>query len=161
MLAEGRRQARWCEAISRNAGAREWEPLGYTTRGTLPAPGGAGLVSGKARGKLWIERQKIAITSRWASICGRRDRPIRKKVIGHGMSVFRERFTRNRVFLHLLRAFPLVDQPSREHCRGIFFHPKVEKGANLLAEIGGMAKTREFKALEIRSSRTEKKVPQR
>jgi hypothetical protein len=161
MFGEGRRQARWCEAICRNAGAREWQPRGHTALGTLPAPGDRGLVNGKAGGKLWIEHQKIAITSRWASICGRRDRPIRRKVIGHGMSVFRERFTRNRVFLRLLRAFPLVHQPSREHCRGIFFHPKVEKGANLLAEIGGMAKTREFKALQRSSRSREKKLPRR
>ncbi len=161
MFGEGRRQARLCEAICRNAGAREWQPLGHTTLGTLPAPADCGLVSGKASSKLWIGHQKIAITSRWASIRGRRDRPIRKKVIGHGMSVFRERFTRNRVFLHLLRAFPLVDQPSREHCRGIFFHPKVEKGDNLLAEIGGMAKTREFKALQRSSRSREKKLPRR
>ena len=88
MFGEGRRQARLCEAICRNAGAREWQPLGHTTLGTLPAPADCGLVSGKASSKLWIGHQKIAITSRWASICGRRDRPIRKKVIGHGMSVF-------------------------------------------------------------------------
>ena len=161
MLAEGRRQARWCEAISRNAGARVWEPLGPTTRGTLPVPGDGGLVSGKASGKLWIEHQKIAITSRWASICGRRDRPIRKKVIGHGMSVCRENFTRKRVFSHLLRAFPLLHQPARQHGRGIFLHPKVEKGANLLAQIGGMAKTREFIALQRSSRSREKKLPWR
>jgi len=161
MFVEGRRQARWCEAISRNAGAREWQPLGHATRGTLPAPGDCGLVSGEASGKLWIEHQKITITSRWASICGRRDRPIRKKVIGHGMSVYRESFTRKRVFLHLLRAFPLLHQPARQHGRGIFLHPKVEKGANLLAEIGGMAKTRQFIALQRSSRSREKKLPRR
>ena len=161
MFGEGRRQARWCEAISRNAGAREWQPLGHATRGTLPAPGDGGLVSGKASGKLWIEHQKIAITSRWASICGRRDRPIRKKVIGHGVSVCGESFTSKRVFLHLLRAFPLVHQPARQHCRGIFFHPLVEKGANLLAEISGVAEPREFIALQRSSRSREKKLPRR
>jgi len=118
------------------------------TLGTLPVPGDGGLVSGKASAKLWIEQLKIAFTSSGASDCGRRDRPIRKKVIGHSRSYRRNTFTGRRVFLRLLRTFPLLHQPAREHRRGIVLHPLVEKAANLFAEIGGMAKTREFIALQ-------------
>jgi hypothetical protein len=118
------------------------------TLGRLPAPGDGGLVSGKPGGKLRIEQPKIAFTSSGASDCGRRDRPIRKKVIGHSRCYLRDALTGRSVFLHLLRAFPLLHQPAREHRRGIFLHPLVEKAANLFAEIGGMAKAREFKALQ-------------
>ncbi len=160
-LGEGRRHARLYEALSENAGAREGKPPGHMALGTPPGPSDRGFGSGIASGKLWIERRKIAITSSWAAICGRGDRPIRKKVIGHGRSVLRERFTGANVFLHLLRAFPLLHQPARQHGRGIFFHPLVEKRANLLAEIGGMTKTREFIALQRISRSREKKLPRR
>jgi hypothetical protein len=139
MLVEGKRQARLTEAFFRNARAREWRPLRHMTPGTLPAPGDGGLVSGKPSGKLRIEQLKIAFTSSGASDCGRRDRPIRKKVIGHTRCDLRNALTGRSVFLHLLRAFPLLHQPAREHRRGSFLHPLVEKAANLFAEIGGMA----------------------
>jgi hypothetical protein len=161
MLVEGRRQARLCEAFNGNAGAREWKPLGHTTLGTLPVPGDCGHVGGKTSGKLWNEHRKITVTSSGASICGRRDRPIRKKIIGHDMSTFRERFSRGNVLLPLLRAFSLVHQPARQHGCGSLLHPKIEKGANLLTEIGGMAKTRKFITLQRSSRSREKKLPWR
>ncbi len=161
MLVEERRQARLGEALHWNAGARAREPLEHLTRGARPGLSDRGFVIARASGKLWIEHRKIAFTSSGASVCGRRDRPIRKKVIGHGMSVFRESFKRRRVFLCLLRAFPLLHQPARQHGRGIFLHPKVEKRANLLAEISSMVETREFIALQRVSRSREKKLPRR
>src|SRR5260370_4805420 len=148
MLVEGRRQARLSEASFKNAGARGWKAPRHLTLGTLPMPGDVGLVSGKASGKLWIEQLKIAFTSSGASVCGRRERPIRKKAIGHSRSYLRNTLTGRNVSLHWLRPFPLLHQPAREHRRGIFLHPLVEKAANLFAVIGGMTKTREFKALQ-------------
>src|SRR5713101_2683321 len=159
MLVKGRRQARLSEASFKNAGAREWKALGHLTMGTLPVPGDGGLVSGKASGKLWIEQPKIAFTSSGSSVCGRSNRPIRKKVIGHSRSYLRNTLTGQSVFLHLLRAFPLLHQPAREHRRGIFLHPLVEKAANLFAEVGGMSKTREFKALQRIARGGEKELP--
>ena len=133
MLVEGRRQARLVEAFDSNAGARESMPLGHMTPGTTPGPSDRGFVSARAAGKLRIERRKIAFNSSGAAVCGRRDRPIRKKVIGHGVPILPKRFTRGRVFLHLRRAFPLLHQPARQHGGGVFLHPKVEKRADLLA----------------------------
>jgi hypothetical protein len=161
MLGEGRRHARLCEVFNEKAGAREWKPSGRMTPGTPPGPSDRGLVSGRANGNLCIEHQKITITSSWTAGCGRRGRPIRKKVIGHARSVLRKRFTVRSLVLHLLRAFPLLHQPAREHGRGIFLHPLVEKRANFLAEIGGMAKTRKFVALQRISRSREKKLPRR
>ncbi len=161
MLVEERRQARLGEALHWNAGARGRQPLGHMTLGARLEPSDCGFVIARASGKLWIEHRKIAFTSSGASICGRRDRPIRKKVIGHCMSVFREGFGRSNVLLRLLRAFPLLHQPARQHGRGIFLHPQVEKRADLLAEIGGMAEPREFIALQRVSRSGEKKLPRR
>src|SRR5260370_2180857 len=113
MLVKGRRQARLSEAFFRNAGARGWKAPRHLTLGTLPVPGDGGLVSGKASGKLWIEQLKIAFTSSGASVCGSRERPIRKKVIGHSTSYLRKALTRRNAFSHWLRAFTILHPPPR------------------------------------------------
>jgi hypothetical protein len=161
MLVEGRCQARLCEAFERNVGAREWKPLGRMTLGTPPGPGDRSFVGARAGCRLRMECRKMAFTSSGASVCGRRDRSIRKKIIGHTMSASGEGFSRGHVLLPLLRAFPLPHQPAGHHSCGILLHPKVEKRANLLAEIGGMAETREFIALQRISRSREKKLPRR
>ena len=106
MLVEGRRHARLCEAFDRNAGAREWKTLGRMTLGTPPRPSDRIFLGARAGCKVRMERRKMAFTSSGASVCGRRDRSIRKKFIGHGMSASRERPSRGTVLLPLLRAFP-------------------------------------------------------
>jgi len=65
------------------------------------------------------------------------------------------------VFLNLLRTLPLFHQPAREHGGGIFLDPKIEKRADLLTEIGGMAETREFITLQRVARSGEKKLPRR
>jgi hypothetical protein len=161
MHVEGIGRARLCEAFGANAGAGKWKPLVRTSRGTPSGRGDHRFVSARAGGKLWVEHREIAFTSSRASICGRRDRPIRKKIIGHGMSVFPCRFTGGSVFLNLLGVLPLLHQPASQHGRGIFLHPKIEQSADLLAEIGGMAETREFVALERVSRSREEELPRR
>jgi hypothetical protein len=161
MFAEGRRRAGYGEAFEGNAGG-SWRKLLERTR--LATPPGLidhGFVSGKVAGKQLMERRKMAFTSSGAPVCGRRDCPIRKKIIGHGMSVFRKRFRGRDVLVRLLRTFPLLHQPARQHGRGIFLHPKIEKRANLLAEIGGVAETREFVALQRVARSREQKLPRR
>jgi hypothetical protein len=161
MLVEGGRQARLCEAFNWNAGAREWKPLGRITLGAPPGPSDRVFVSAGAGCKVEMERRKMAFTLSGASVCGRRGRAIRKTIIGHGVSASRKRFSRGNVLLPLLRAFPLLHQPAGQHGCGILLHPKVEKRANLLAEIGSMAETREFIALQRISRSREKKFPRR
>ena len=159
MLAGGRRQARLVEAFRGNAWERRHESLGRMTLSMTPGPGERCLVSDIACGKLRISERKELITSSGASICGRRDHPIRKKIIGHSMSIFRKRFACGVVFQHLRRALLLFHQPARKHGGGILLHPKIEKRADLLAEIGGMAETREFIALQRISRSRQKKLP--
>jgi hypothetical protein len=156
VLVEGGRQARLCEAFDRNAGARGWKPLGRMTLGTPPGPSDLIFVSAGAGCKPRMERRKMAFTLSGTSVCGPRGRAIRKKIIGHGMSASGERFSRGSVLLPLLRAFPLLHQPAGQHSCGILLHPK---RANLLAEVGGMAETREFIALQRISRSGEEKFP--
>jgi hypothetical protein len=161
MLVEGRRGARHCGAFEENAGANGRELLERATLATPPGPIDHGFVRGKTGGKLLMERRKMAFTSSGASICGRRDCPIRKKIIGHGVSVFRKSSRDRNVLLRLLRTFPLLHQPARQHGRGVFLHPKIEQRANFLAEIGGMAETRQFVTLQRVARSGEKKLPRR
>ena len=159
MLDGGRRQARLVEAFKWNAWVRAHKPLGTMALSMTPGPGDRDSVSGVAGGKLRVNERKELFTSSRASICGRRDRPIRKKIIGHGMSIFRERFTGGNVFQHLRQALPLFHQPARQHGGGILLHPNIEKHADFLAEIGGMAETREFIAVKGVSRSREQKLP--
>ncbi len=77
------------------------------------------------------------------------------------MPAFRRGRTGASGFLRLGRAFPLLQQPAREHGCGIFLDPKVEERANFLAKIGGMTKTGEFKALQRVARGREKELPRR
>src|SRR5216684_2396674 len=137
MVVEESGQTRFCEACDRDAGAGEFIRSGRGMPRTLPGPNDCRSASARAGGKPWIEYRKIDFTSRKTSVCGRRDRPIRKNIIGHGMSIFGKSFRS-----------PLLHQPARQHGGGVFLHPEIEKRANLLAEICGMAQTREFITLQ-------------
>src|SRR5260370_25593199 len=161
MVVEETGQTRFREACDGDAGAGEFIRSGRGMPRTLPGPNDCRPVNARAGGKLRIERRKIDFTSSRASVCGGGDRRIRKKIIGHGMSVFRGRFSRGSVFQRLLRTFPLLHQPARQHGGGIFLHPKIEKRANLFAKISGMAETREFITLQRVTRSGEKKLPRR
>ncbi len=161
MLVEERRQARLGEALHWNAGARAREPLEHLTRGARPGLSDRGFVIARASGKLWIEHRKIAFTSSGASVCGRRDRPIRKNIIGHRMPAFRRGRTGASGFLRLRRALLLLHQPPREHGRRTFLKPLVEKRPDFFAEIGGVIEAGEFKALQRVARGREKELPRR
>ncbi len=161
MLVEGRRQARVCEAFGGNARTRESEWLGHTTLGTPPGPNDRGFVIAIASVKLQIKHRKIAFTSSGASVCGRRDRPIRKNIIGHRMPAFRRGRTGGSGFLRLRRPLPLLHQPPREHGRRTFLKPLVEKRPDFFAEIGGVIEAGEFKALQRVARGREKELPRR
>jgi len=161
MLVEGRRQARVCEAFSGNAGVMERESQRHTTLGTPPEPNDRGFVIAIASVKLQTKHRKIAFTSSGASVRGRRDRPIRKNIIGHRMPAFRRGRTGASGFLRLRRALLLLHQPPREHGRRTFLKPLVEKRRDFLAEIGGMVEPREFIALQRVARGREKELPRR
>jgi hypothetical protein len=159
MLEEGRCGARGSEALAKNAEAYGLPSRRRTKLDTLLNHWVSKAISGKAGGELRKMPRKIAITSRWAAVCGRRDRPIRKKIIGHGMSVLQQSLAGRGGLQHLRRALALLHQPAREHGASILFKPKIEKRADLLAEIGGMVETREFVALQRSARSREKELP--
>ena len=156
-----RRQARLEKAFRWDALQSAHKPLGRMTLSMTPGPGDRCFVSGIACSKLWILGRKKLFTSSRASICGRGDRSIRKKVIGHGMSIFGERFAGGSVFHRLWRALPLLHQPARQHGRGVFFQPGVEQLSDLLAEIGGVAQARKLVTLQRIARSRVQELPRR
>lgn len=80
---------------------------------------------------------------------------------GRGMAVRGKQAFAHGVFRDSWGAVPLFDQPAREHGAGVLFHPLIKQSANLLAEIGGVGKAREFVALERIARSREKKLPRR
>ena len=161
LLAKRMRRARGCVVLGASTGARDRKPRGCVDRSTRLGRRVSETLSGKNGGELWIAPREIAFTSRGAAVCRRRDRPIRKKIIGHAMPVLRRQSGGVRGFLWVRRTFPLLHQPAREHGRGILLDPLVEKGADLLAKIGGMTETREFIALQRIARSREKELPRR
>ena len=92
MLPVGRRgETHAREALGGSAVPSERKPLTNTAPSTLLGQKEGSVVSGNFRGKLAFQHPKIATSSSVAAVCARRSGPIRKKIIGHGMSVFLER----------------------------------------------------------------------
>jgi hypothetical protein len=150
-----------CNALKGSAAAGELQPLQRMRRGTPLNLGVGSALSGNVSGELWLLHRKIAITSGWPAVSMRRDRPLRKKIIGHARSALRQRFASWLGFRCRLRALPLIHQQTSEHGLRILLHPFVEKRSDLLAEIGGMAEPREFKALQRVARSGEQELPRR
>lgn len=91
---------------------------------------------------------KTCKTSEWAAVHGLRGCSIRKKIIGHRMRPSPAGFGRSKRIRNACRTFALLHKPARQHGSGVFLHPLVQQRPNLLAEIGGMGKTRQFKTLK-------------
>ena len=77
------------------------------------------------------------------------------------MAVRGDQFLARSVFRGAVWLVTLLDQPAGKHGAGVFVDPLVEQSANLLAEIGGMGKAREFIALERSTRSREKEFPRR
>jgi len=105
-------------------------------------------VGGTFSSRTSTNRQLPCKTSGWAAVYGLGSGSIREKIIGRGMRAVVAGFAVGEKIHPSRRAFPLLQKQSREHGGGVFFHPLIKQGANLLAEIGGTCQTREFKALQ-------------
>jgi hypothetical protein len=109
--------------------------------------------------------------SRTAAKIGRRARLIREKIIGHAMRAVAPRVGSSSSLviccLPLRRLasrggmFALLHQPARKHSRGVLFKPGIQQLRDLLAEIGRVAQTGEFVALQGSARRREKELPRR
>jgi len=58
--------------------------------------------------------------------------------------ILRERFSSESIFRGLLRTFPLLHQPARQHAGGVFLHPQIEKRADLLRRLAAWLNRRIF-----------------
>ena len=165
--------ARWVGRVAGGVVARlEGLRRGIGPGTPLGDPGDLELLaeSGLESGRL---RDVVGCRSRAGAKIGRRTRLIREKVIGHDLRRFAPVIGRRtavairggrygRVAL-LARggAFALLHQPTRQHGRGVLFEPGIEQLRDLLAEIGSMAQTRKFVALQGIAGRRQKKLPGR
>jgi hypothetical protein len=112
-------------------------------------------------GDVWIALRKMAITSCWAAVDRGRSRPVRKDVIGHAVPIPGQQIRKRRGFVCLESAFALIHQQTRKHGFGVLLDPLFEECRNFLAEIGGMAKAGEFKALERGARSGKQKLPRK
>ena len=145
--------------------------------GTLPRRITRSVIRDGRGGEASLKNLEMSRTSRGTANFGRWDGSIRKNIIGHrmrdgawngtargivrGMAVRGKQFLARGVFGGAGRPLALLDQPAREQGAGILFHPLIKQSANLLAEIGGVGKAREFVALERVARGREKKLPRR
>lgn len=159
MVGERGGAARLCEGRAARAAGMELHSRRPVKRNTLPSQRASNRAIVKFSGELCESSRKIAITSRWAAISGRGNQPIRKKIIGRGMSGSRRRFARRSGLQHLRRTLALFHQPARQHGGSVLFEPLVEKRADFLPEIRSMAEAREFIALQRVARGREKKLP--
>jgi hypothetical protein len=82
---------------------------------------------------------------------GRREHSISEEIIGHRLSVGRCAGGGPIVGTGagaVRGALAIFHQPAREHRAGVFVEPLIEQGANLLAGVGGVAKSGEFIGLQ-------------
>ncbi len=85
---------------------------------------------------------------------------IGQKIIGHHrIGAGGGRLRRGSLLWAKNADFALTDQPLSEHGCSVFIEPLIEKRRDLLAEIGGVAETREFLALEGVARSCEKELP--
>ena len=159
MADENGDRARVYGACAGWAGTRALPSGRPVKRNTVPSQRASHAARGKSSGEPCKSSRKIAITSRRAAICGWRNRSIRKKVIGHSMSGSQRGLAGGSGLRHLRRALALLHQPARQHGGGILLEPLVEKRADFLPEIGGMAEAREFIALQRGARSRENEFP--
>ena len=143
------------------------------SRDALAGGRGSGAPFGKFNGHVRTTSQEIGFTSCGTANYGGMRGAIRKNIIGHGMRpgtwhavgrgmpACREQISARGVLGSAVRTFALLDEQASEHGAGVFLHPLVEQSANLLAEIGGVGKTRKFIALKRIARRREKELPRR
>ena len=128
---------------ARAAGAFACAPRS-THLGSAAGPGVGDIFRSRAAYKL----QHPCKTSGWTPVYGLRGGSIRKKVIGHGMRAIVTRLSLGKHVGQPRRSFSLLNQQARQHGCGVLVDPLVNQGGDLLAEIGGVRQTRQFKTLQ-------------
>jgi hypothetical protein len=107
------------------------------------------------------ENREMPFPSSGVASCGRRSTPIRKKVIGHRMSLLMWNVAGARGLRFPRRLLAALHQPARQHGASVFLEPLVQQSADFFAQIGRVAETRELVALQRIARSREKKFPGR
>lgn len=128
---------------ARGASAFAWAPRS-TRLGSAASQGVGGIFRSSAAYKL----QHPCKTSGWTPVYGLRGGSIRKKVIGHGMRAIVAGLSLRKHVGLPRRSFSQLNQQARQHGCGVLVDPLVNQGRDLLAEIGGVRQTRQFKTLQ-------------
>ena len=155
---------RWCGAAGEPLDERVKEHIAGSVVGTPFRSTGSRCLLGKNTKNKTLHRQTEGEISAPAAGSGWADDTIRQKVLGRTVSVAGRRKRRSGLWLWFGRAhaaFALLDEPARDQGVGVFVEPLVEEGRDLLAEIGGVAKAREFVGLQSVAGGGEKEFPRR
>lgn len=145
--------------LANGVAARDFDALARAPRSTRLGNEESQSVGGIFSSTTAHTLQKTYKSSGWAPVYGLRWRSIRKKIIGHGMRSVAPRLGFGKWFRSARRPLTLLQKQARQHGGGVLFHPLVQKGGDLLAEIGGMRQARQFKALQGVARGREKEFP--
>jgi hypothetical protein len=89
----------------------------------------------------------------------RRGGKIRENIIGRSVSVLAGGLGCRVGLVGGWGAIPVLDQPTRQHSCGIFFHPRFQQLRDFLAQIGGVRQSRQLIALQRVTGSGEEKLP--
>jgi len=106
--------------------------------------------------------QKLPVACKNSGLAGvfvLRGSSIRKKIIGHRMRDGVAGFASGKQVRLTRGAFAFLQKETRKSCVRVVVHPLIKQGRNFLADIGGMGKTRQFKALQRILGSREKELP--
>jgi hypothetical protein len=87
------------------------------------------------------------------------DVEIRQNIIGHSVPVPPGPFRRGVLFLDRCGTIRVLDQPARQHGRGVFLHPTLQQLGDFLAQIGGVRQAGKLIALQRVTRSRQEKVP--
>jgi len=146
-------------ALAKSVAARDFDAPGVAPRSTRLGNEARQSVGGIFSSTTAHKLQKTYKSSGRAAVYGLRGRSIRKKIIGHGMRSVAPGLGFGKWFRSARRPLALLQKQARQHGRGVLFQPLIQKGGDLLAEIGGMRQARQFKALQGIARGREKELP--
>ena len=148
-----------CEALARKFSATAEGAFARPPRSTPLGSEADQVIGDIFRANATNKLQKTCKTSGWAAVCALRGVSIRKKIIGHRMRDGIAGFASGKQVRLARGAFAFLQKETRKSCVRVVVHPLIKQGRNLLADIGGMRKTRELKALQRILGSREKKLP--
>jgi hypothetical protein len=157
--AVGRAQG-W-EAFARGTDARDVGTFARALRSTRLGSAAKQRLGGTFSARASSKLQHPCKTSGRAAVYGLRSGSIRKKIIGRGMRAIAAGVAFGKHVRRPGRTISLLQEQARQHGSGVFFHPLIKQGGNLLAEIGGMREARQLKTLQGVPRSGEKELPGR